>query len=138
MGCASGTKVPGLPWKDQATALKAPLNQIGNVFCPFLSGTSWVPRKVGPPALPCCPRRSFLSHLCLREREAVHISNLEPFLLLSHTERLCSVGTLCPYLNATRNIHLVFLPSKPDPLFLMSNYIILSLRPLLADSCARS
>ena len=49
-----------------------------------------------------------------------------------HNERLCPVGTLRPYLKAARNIHPVFLSSKPDPLF-MSNYTILSLRPLFAD-----
>ena len=59
VGCAPGSKVPGLPWKDQATALKVPLNQIGNAFCPLISGKNFVPCKVGPPTLLCCPGRSF-------------------------------------------------------------------------------
>ena len=52
-------------------------------------------------------------------------------------ESLCPVGTLRHYLKATRNLRRP--SSKPGPLFvLMSNHIIQSLRPLLADGCAWS
>ena len=39
------------------------------------------------------------------------------FVSLPYNERLCPAGTLSHYLKATRNLHPVFLSSKPDPLF---------------------
>ena len=41
------------------------------------------------------PTRSFPSHLCLRESEALHINNLEPFLRLFHTMRYSAPLALC-------------------------------------------
>ena len=76
------------------------------------------------------PEGVFPSHMCLRECEALQINT---FVSFPHNERLCPVGTLCPYLKATQNTHPLFMSSKPDPLFLMSNHIIQSLLPLLAD-----
>ena len=73
-----------------------------------------------------------------RKRGSPHQHPRAFFASFPHNERLCPISTLRPYLKATQNIHPVFLSSKPDPLFLMSNYIIVSLRPLLADSCAWS
>ena len=88
----------------------------------------------------CCvsPQGDFL-HTCVSEKAKLSTSTTSSlFCIFSTHERLCPVGTLRPYLQAARNIHLVFLSSKPDPLFLMSNYTILSLRTLLADGCAWS
>ena len=136
MGCAFGTKVPGLPGKDHATALKAPLNQIGNAFCPFLSGTNLVPHKVGPPGTAVLPQKEFFLHTCISEKARLSRSTM---LCLFHTMRDSAPLVLWrPYLKATQNLHPVFLSSKPDLLFLMSNHIIKSLLPLLANGCAWS
>ena len=77
MGCVSGNKVLRLPWKDQANALKAPLNQTGNVFYPFMSF----------PVLPIAKLNSgtamaagVCSTLCLQKSAALQINYFKPFL----------------------------------------------------------
>ena len=117
MGCASGNKVPGLPWKDQVTILKTPLNQIGkNAFCPFLSGTSFVPCKVDLRRV--WPQKEFFfTVVSLRKRGSPDQLPQAFFASFPHNERLCNVDTLRHYLKATRNFCTVFPSSKPDPLF---------------------
>ena len=116
MGCASGNKVPGLPWKDQVTTLKTPLNQIGNAFCPFLSGTSFVPCKVDLRRV--WPQKEFsFTLVSLRKRGSPDQLPQAFFASFPHNERLCHVDTLRHYLKATRNLRAVFPSSKPDPLF---------------------
>ena len=131
MGCASGNKVPGLPWKDQGTILNTPLNQIGNTFCPFLTGKSFVPCKVGYPALPCVPRRSFLRP-CVSEKSRLSRSTTSSlFWSFPRNKRLCPVDAVDEtYVQSSRR------PNQTHCLFLMSNHIIQSLRLLLADGYA--
>ena len=116
MGCASGNKVPGLLWKDQITTLKTPLNQIGNAFCPFLSGTSFVLCKVD--LWRVWPQKGFFFTLVsLRKRGSPDQLPQAFFASFPHIERLCHVDTLRHYLKATRSLRPVFLSSKPDSLF---------------------
>ena len=116
MEYAWGNKVPGLPWKDQVTTLKTPLNQIGNAFCPFLSGTSFVPCKVDLRRV--WPQKAFSFTLAsLRKRGSSDQLPQAFFASFPHNTRLCPVDTLRYYLKATRNLRPVFPSSKPDPLF---------------------
>lgn len=130
MGCASGNKLPGLSWKNQASALKAPFNQIGNALCPFLYRTIFAPCKVGPPGV---AQKKFPSHLCLRESEALQITCLKPFLRLLHTVRDSVPLALCAIIS---KLHGTCVQSSRRPnqtycSFLMSSRIIQSLCPLL-------
>ena len=117
MGCASGNKVPGLPWKDQVTTLKTPLNQIGNAFCPFLPGTSFVPAKLDLQHYRVAPEGVSFTLVSLRKRGSPDQLPWAFSASFPHNERLCQVDTLRHYLKATRNLRPVFLSSKPDPLF---------------------
>ena len=117
MEYAWGNKVPGLPWKDQVTTLKTPLNQIGNAFCPFLPGTSFVPAKLDLQHYRVAPEGVSFTLVSLRKRGSPDQLPWAFFASFPHNERLCQVDTLRHYLKATRNLRPVFLSSKPDPLF---------------------
>ena len=137
MECASDNKVPGLPWKDQASALKAPNWQC---FLPFPVRNELRPLQSWTSGIALWPQKEFPSHLCLRESNALQINYLKPFLCLFHTMRDSVPLALCAII---LKLHETYVQSSLHPnqthcLFLMPNHIIQSLRLLLANGCAWS
>ena len=130
LDCLENTKL--LPFK----LLSSKLAMLLALSCPergsSLAKLDFRHCRVAPEGVP--------SHLYFQESEALQINYLQPFLRLFHTTRDSVPLALCTII---LKLHRTYVQSFRHPnqthcLFLMSNHIIQSLRPLLADSCAWS